>query len=248
MEIYVAFLKRDCLFSANAESNALMIAKKYGWFDQGYVYCPKEKMNDSYYQFRQNSCTWMNQGVAISLTYMKNPFYNSQIQEKTLSLEMIAQQVIENAINDDVDAQVAILAAAAAIVAAAENDNTLGQPIADQLEQNSEKCPNGESRNAYGQCWIYPAAEKQSIESNKKIAKVSAQALGSCVTGGRTKVFKNFDKDGFLARATAWDALAEAREIENMCWLPPEQNHVKEAQTNREIAKTCRAGAAQAIQ
>lgn len=72
----------------------------------------------------------------------------------------------------------------------------------------------------YGQCWICPATEKQPIESNKNIAKVRAQALGSCVIGGRTKVFKNFDKDNFLVRATARDTLAEAREIENMCWLP----------------------------
>lgn len=72
----------------------------------------------------------------------------------------------------------------------------------------------------YGQCWICPATEKQPIESNKNIAKVRAQALGSCVIGGEQKVFKNFDKDNFLVRATARDTLAEAREIENMCWLP----------------------------
>ncbi|MHA3078617.1 hypothetical protein [Acinetobacter sp. ANC 5502] len=131
--VYCDFLSvgNPTCVSANTESNALMIAKKYGWFDQGYVYCPEEKMNDSYYEFRQNSCTWMNQGVAISLTYVKNPFYNLQIQEKTLPLETIAQKIIENAEDNNVDAQVAILAAAAAIIAAAEND----QPIADQLDR-----------------------------------------------------------------------------------------------------------------
>jgi hypothetical protein len=67
------------------------------------------------------------------------------------------------------------------------------------------------------------------------------------VTGGRNKVFKNLDKDEFLVRSNAWDTLAEAREAENMFWLPPHANHVQEAQTNRGIAETCRAGAAQAI-
>ncbi|MCG2575261.1 hypothetical protein LVY74_17135 [Acinetobacter sp. ME22] len=54
---------------------------------------------------------------------------------------------------------------------------------------------------------------------------------------------KIFDKDWFLIRATAWYALAE-----NKCWFPPKQEHVKQAQINRKIAETCRAGAAQAIQ
>lgn len=49
-----------------------------------------------------------------------------------------------------------------------------------------------------------------------------------------------------MVRSTAWDALAEARDLENMCWLPPEPKHVEEAQINRKIAEICRAGAAQA--
>lgn len=178
-----------------------------------------------------------------------NNAYNpsAEVQTKNIPLETVAQKVIENAENNNLDAQFTVLAAATNILSEAENDDAKAKPIEDELERNSEKCPNGESRNIYGQCWICPAAEKQPIESNKNIAKVRAQALGSCVTGGRNTVFKNYDKDEFLVRATAWDALAEAREIENMCWLPAHQNHVQEAQTNRKIAETCRAGAAQAI-
>ncbi|MDR6542991.1 hypothetical protein ABIC56_002966 [Acinetobacter bereziniae] len=168
-------------------------------------------------------------------------------EEKTLPFDEVSQKIIDNAESGNTDAQAVTLAAAQAIVSEAENDATKAKEIEDELERNSEKCPNGESRNIYGQCWICPQEYKQPIESNKNIAKVRAQALGSCLTGGRNKVFKNLDKDEFLVRSTAWDTLAEAREAENMCWLPPHANHVQEAQTNRGIAETCRAGAAQAI-
>ncbi|KAF1025709.1 MAG: hypothetical protein GAK29_01773 [Acinetobacter bereziniae] len=169
------------------------------------------------------------------------------LEEKNLPLDTVSQEIINNAELGNTDAQAVTLAAAQAIVSEAENDATKAKEIEDELERNSNKCPNGEPRNIYGQCWICPKEDKQPIESNKNIAKVRAQALGSCLTGGRNKVFKNYDKDEFLVRSTAWDALAEAREIENMCWLPPHANHVQEAQTNRGIAETCRAGAAQAI-
>ncbi|WP_151961106.1 hypothetical protein [Acinetobacter bereziniae] len=174
-------------------------------------------------------------------------FQPTSPEEKTLPLDTVSQEIINIAESGNADAQAVTLAAAQAIVSEAENDATKAKEIEDELERNSKKCPNGESRNIYGQCWICPKEDKQPIESNKNIAKVRAQALGSCLTGGRNKVFKNFDKDEFLVRSTAWDALAEAREIENMCWLPPHANHVQEAQTNRQIAETCRAGAAQAI-
>lgn len=182
-------------------------------------------------------------GYGFRVVYVKP----TQTEDKTLPLDVVSQKIIDNAQSGNTDAQAVTLAAAQAIVSEAENDATKAKEIEDEFERNSEKCPNGESRNIYGQCWICPQEYKQPIESNKNIAKVRAQALGSCLTGGRNKVFKNLDKDEFLVRSTAWDTLAEAREAENMCWLPPHANHVQEAQTNRGIAVTCRAGAAQAI-
>ncbi|MFW2079078.1 hypothetical protein ACG94X_15460 [Acinetobacter sp. ULE_I010] len=174
-----------------------------------------------------------------------NPVNESDIEEKNLSLETVAQKVIENAQNNNLDAQFAVLAAATNILSEAEKDDAKAKPIEEELERNA-KCPSG-IKSGYGQCWICPNEEKLSIENNKKIAKLRAQTLGSCQTGGRNKTFKDFDKNEFLVRAVAWDTLAEAREAENMCWLPPHQPHVVEAQTNRGIAETCRAGAAQVI-
>lgn len=190
------------------------------------------------------SCWIGNQQKVVDFIYVNTITVN---EEKTLPFDEVSQKIIDNAESGNTDAQAVTLAAAQAIVSEAENDATKAKEIEDELERNSEKCPNGESRNIYGQCWICPQEYKQPIESNKNIAKVRAQALGSCLTGGRNKVFKNLDKDEFLVRSTAWDTLAEAREAENMCWLPPHANHVQEAQTNRGIAETCRAGAAQAI-
>ncbi|WP_151805720.1 hypothetical protein [Acinetobacter bereziniae] len=210
----------------------------------------KAYANGRIYQLTNNNtyCS-INGGVDAPLSYTGYPISVdvTQIEEKNLPLDTVSQEIINNAESGNADTQAVTLAAAQAIVSEAENDATKAKEIEDELERNSKKCPNGESRNIYGQCWICPKEDKQPIESNKNIAKVRAQALGSCLTGGRNKVFKNFDKDEFLVRSTAWDALAEAREIENMCWLPPHANHVQEAQTNRQIAETCRAGAAQAI-
>ena len=59
------------------------------------------------------------------------------LEEKTLPLETIAQKIIENAENDDVDAQFAILAATNAILVEAEQDDAKAKPIEDELERNA---------------------------------------------------------------------------------------------------------------
>ncbi len=61
--------------------------------------------------------------------------------EKTLSLETVAQQVIENAQNNDLDSQFAVLAAATNILSEAEQDDAKAKPIEDELERNADpKC------------------------------------------------------------------------------------------------------------
>jgi hypothetical protein len=70
---------------------------------------------------------------------MPNPFYNPQTPEKTLSLITVAQQVIENAKNNDLEAQFAVLAAATNILSEAEQDDAKAKPIADELENNIDR-------------------------------------------------------------------------------------------------------------
>lgn len=74
---------------------------------------------------------------------VKNPAYdpNTQNQEKTLSLITVAQQVIENAESDNLDAQFAVLAAAQDILNEAEQDDAKAKPYEDELERNADdKC------------------------------------------------------------------------------------------------------------
>ena len=77
-----------------------------------------------------------------------NPSYNpdAEQEQKTLPLDVVAQQVISNAETSPdedikVGAQVATTAAAADIVAEAETDNTKARPIANQAEANAETKP-----------------------------------------------------------------------------------------------------------
>src|SRR5690606_17608795 len=62
-------------------------------------------------------------------------------EEKTLPLDVVAQQVISNAAGGDTAAQAATTAAAADMVAEAENDNTKARPIASQAEANATTKP-----------------------------------------------------------------------------------------------------------
>lgn len=62
-------------------------------------------------------------------------------EEKILPLPVVAQKVISNAEGGDAAAQQATTAAAADIVAEAENDNTKARPIASQAEANATTKP-----------------------------------------------------------------------------------------------------------
>lgn len=62
-------------------------------------------------------------------------------EEKTLPLDVVAQQVISNAAGGDTAAQAATTAAAADIVAEAENDDAKARPIASQAESNATTKP-----------------------------------------------------------------------------------------------------------
>ena len=64
-----------------------------------------------------------------------------QEEEKSIPLDAVAQQVISNADGGDTAAQSATTAAAADIVAEAENDNTKARPIASQAEANATTKP-----------------------------------------------------------------------------------------------------------
>ncbi|WP_265937158.1 virulence factor TspB C-terminal domain-related protein, partial [Acinetobacter sp. WCHAc060025] len=75
----------------------------------------------------------------IDLVSLPNPAYDpSKDEEKTLPLDVVANQVISNAEAGDTNAQVATTAAAADIVNDAQNDDAKARPIVNQLEANAE--------------------------------------------------------------------------------------------------------------
>jgi len=79
-----------------------------------------------------------------SVRITANPNYDPEAQEqeeKSIPLETVAQQVISNAESGDTHAKAATTAAAADIVAEAENDNTKARPIASQAEANATTKP-----------------------------------------------------------------------------------------------------------
>lgn len=79
--------------------------------------------------------------ASIYISYITNPDYDPN-KEKTLPLETVAQKVIENAENNNLDAQFAILAAANNILSEAENDQAKAKPIEDALEENKNNTCN----------------------------------------------------------------------------------------------------------
>lgn len=163
------------------------------------------------------SCVYDGSGT-IRTTWGKvsNPSYDpnaEQNKDKSISLDVVAQKVIENAENDNLDAQFAVLAAATNILSEAENDDAKAKPIEDELENNT-KCPSGIVRN--GSCWICDKSQFMPITRATRDAKTATRGK-SCkdVTDTAIKT----------ANATLFRNLINARTQENACWSPPDPNH-----------------------
>lgn len=96
--------------------------------------------------------------VGSVVTRVNNPAYdpNAEREEKTLPLDVVAQKVISNAEGGDSAAQAATTAAAADIVAEAEQDEAKARPIVQQLEasastENSDSAAQDAANEATGQ-------------------------------------------------------------------------------------------------
>ncbi|MCH7333840.1 hypothetical protein MMP69_12040 [Acinetobacter modestus] len=147
---------------------------------------------------------------------------NIEIEEKTLPLETVAEQVISNADADSLDAQVATGLAAQSILNEAYNDDAKAEPIANDLERNSKKCPDGRSRNVYGQCFICGSAAVESkMAEDVQIAKGMHIGLGAC------KVNHTFE--GLMLRYNNYVREATARDKLNACYDIPHQTHLDKA-------------------
>ena len=97
-----------------------------------------------------SACIDKDGNYTAGISRVANPAYDPNAQpnedrEKSIPLDVVAQQVISNANSGDAAAQQATTAAAADIVAEAETDDAKARPIAQQLEASSTTKPADEA-------------------------------------------------------------------------------------------------------
>lgn len=127
---------QTCTYGGQSCNNYCAIqAANSGRTDGGAV-----QYTDSYYGTRWFCKTEDGFRYAL-ITGAQTGTSTSEEEEKSIPLETVAQKVISNAAGGDASAQQATTAAAADIVAEAENDNTKARPIVSQAEANATTKP-----------------------------------------------------------------------------------------------------------
>lgn len=168
----------------------------------------------------------------FSYLLISNPNYNpnAEPEEKTLPLDVVSQEIINNAESGNADAQAVTLAAAQAIVSEAENDAEKAEPIVRELDDNStNKCPSGITNN--GSCWICSRESWAPIRGRVVYAKDVVFGLSKCSAA--------MNSSQLLTRYKAFSELGAARDAENSCWAPQDQNHLQEAVEAKQTAAEC---------
>ena len=158
-------------------------------------------------------------------------FYGTQTEvEETLPLDVVSQKIIDNAQSDNADAQAVTLAAAQAIVSEAENDAEKAEPIVRELDDNStNKCPSGITNNS--SCWVCSRESWAPIRGRVVYAKDVVFGLSKCSAA--------MNSSQLLTRYKAFTELGAARDAENSCWAPQDQNHLQEAVEAKQTAAEC---------
>lgn len=151
-------------------------------------------------------------------------------EEKTLPLETVAEQVISNADNESLDAQVATGLAAQSILNEAYNDDAKAEPIVNELENNARNnCPSGITNN--GSCWVCSRESWMPIRSRVVYAKEVVFGLNKCSVA--------MNSSQLLTRYKAYSELGAARDAENACWSPQDPEHLDEAIKAKATAAEC---------
>lgn len=177
------------------------------------------------------SVGWCNPGLPSRLNLVAYPNYPTiPNPEKTLPLDVVSQKVIDNAQSGNTDAQVVTLAAAQAIVSEAENDAEKEEQIVKEFEDNStKKCPSGITNN--GSCWVCSRESWAPIRGRVVYAKDVVFGLSKCSSA--------MNSSQLLTRYKAFSELGAARDVENSCWVPQDQNHLQEAIEAKQTAAEC---------
>lgn len=148
--------------------------------------------------------------------------------DKYLPLEAVAEQVISNADTGSLDAQVATNAATQNIL----NDVVQAEPVVQELENNANNnCPSGLT-NGKGDCWVCSRESYTPIRARVVYAKNVTNGLGKCSAG--------MNSSQLLTRYNAYTELGTARDAENACWSPQDQEHLIQARAAKATANDCK--------
>lgn len=101
--------------------------------------CTVSNFTSKSFEVETSCIKWDGSCAGISGAIYPKYIVNSYFDPKFLPLITAAEQVIENAQNNNLDAQFAVLAAATNILSEAEQDDAKAQPIADELENNIDR-------------------------------------------------------------------------------------------------------------
>ncbi|MGB8808562.1 MAG: hypothetical protein WCD17_04250, partial [Acinetobacter calcoaceticus] len=164
----------------------------------------------------------------IPYSRVQNLNYDPTKPEFTLPLEAVAEKVISNADTESLDAQVATNAATQNIL----NDAVQAEPVVQELENNAKNnCPSGIT-NGNGDCWVCSRESWLPIRSRVVYAKDVTNGLGGCSAG--------MNSSQLLTRYNAYTELGSARDAENACWSPQDQEHLIQAKMAKATANDCK--------
>lgn len=164
----------------------------------------------------------------IPYSRVQNLNYDPTKPEFTLPLEVVAEKVISNANTGSLDAQVATNAATQNIL----NDAVQAEPVVQELENNAKNnCPSGIT-NGKGDCWVCSRESYTPIRARVVYAKDVTNGLGGCSAG--------MNSGQLLTRYNAYTELGAARDAENACWSPQDQEHLIQARAAKVTANDCK--------
>ncbi|MHC3125102.1 hypothetical protein, partial [Acinetobacter sp. GN11] len=164
----------------------------------------------------------------IPYSRVQNVNYDPTKPEFTLPLEAVAEKVISNADTGSLDAQVATNTATQNIL----NDAVQAEPVVQELENNANNnCPSGLT-NGKGDCWVCSRESYTPIRARVVYAKDVTNGLGKCSAG--------MNSSQLLTRYNAYTELGTARDAENACWSPQDQEHLIQARAAKATANDCK--------
>lgn len=182
----------------------------------------------AFYKYSYPEFPTIIESSSVSIWETQGPI--GAVEEKNLPFDEVSQKIIDNAESGNTDAQAVTLAAAQAIVSEAENDAEKAEPIVKEFEDNStKKCPSGITNN--GSCWVCSRESWAPIRGRVVYAKDVVFGLSKCSTA--------MNSSQLLTRYKAFSELGAARDVENSCWVPQDQNHLQEAIEAKQTAAEC---------